>query len=63
MDKAEQQIANAQKTIEMVMQTVADVGTEYGMSVIGAIVILVIGWWVAGWAKRTVTKALNRVKS
>jgi len=63
MDKAEQQIANAQKTIELVMQTVADVGTEYGMSVIGAIVILVLGWWVAGWAKRTVAKALNRVKS
>lgn len=63
MDNAEQQIANAQKTIETVMQTAVDVGTEYGMSVIGAVVILVIGWWIAGWAKRTVTKALNRVKS
>lgn len=63
MDNAEQQIANAQKALETIMQTAADVGTEYGMSVIGAIVILVIGWWIAGWAKRTVTKALNRVKS
>ncbi len=63
MDKAEQQIANAQKAIETIMQTAADVGTEYGMSVIGAIVILIVGWWIAGWAKRTVTKALNRVKS
>lgn len=63
MDKAEEQIANAQKTIETIMQTAADVGTEYGMSVIGAIVILVVGWWIAGWAKRTVAKALKRVKT
>lgn len=63
MEKAELQIANAQKTVETVIQTVIDVGTEYGMSVIGAVVILVIGWWIAGWAKRTVTRALNRVKS
>ena len=59
----ENEMVQAQKTVEAVMQTIVDVGTEYGMSVIGAIVILVIGWWFAGWAKRTVTKALNKVKS
>lgn len=63
MEKAELQIANAQKTIETIIQTAIDVGTEYGMSVIGAVVILVLGWWLAGWAKRAVTRALNRVKS
>ncbi|MCF3628824.1 mechanosensitive ion channel [Thalassospiraceae bacterium LMO-SO8] len=63
MDKAEQQIANAQKTIEAIIQTAIDVGTEYGMSVIGALVILVLGWWLAGWAKRAVTRALAKVKS
>lgn len=63
MEKAELQIANAQKTVETVIQTAIDVGTEYGMSVIGAVVILVLGWWFAGWTKRAVTRALSRVRS
>lgn len=29
---------------------------EHGLSVIGAIVILLLGWWLAGWAKRKVMK-------
>lgn len=60
MDK---ELVEAQKTVETIIQTIVDVGTEYGMSVIGALVILIIGWWFAGWAKRAVTKALNKVSS
>lgn len=60
MDK---ELVEAQKTVETIIQTIVDVGTEYGMSVIGALFILIIGWWFAGWAKRAVTKALNKVAS
>ena len=60
MDK---ELVEAQKTVETIIQTIVDVGTEYGMSVIGALFILIIGWWFAGWAKRAVTKALDKVKS
>ncbi|MAO56280.1 MAG: mechanosensitive ion channel protein MscS [Rhodospirillaceae bacterium] len=60
MDK---ELVEAQKTVETIIQTIVDVGTEYGMSVIGALFILIIGWWFAGWAKRAVTKALNKVSS
>jgi len=34
--------------------------TAYGQHVVGAIVILVIGWMIAGWAGRTVRKATDR---
>lgn len=63
MEQAGSQMVEAQKTVEAVINTMVDVGTEYGMSVIGAVVILILGWWVAGWAKRAVTKALDKVKS
>jgi small conductance mechanosensitive channel len=29
---------------------------EHGLSVVGAIVILLLGWWLAGWAKKKVIK-------
>lgn len=34
--------------------------TTYGMNVIGAIVILIIGWMIAGWAKRFVARLLGK---
>jgi len=36
--------------------------TAYGLSVLGAVVLLVVGLWLAGWAKRAVVRALSRVK-
>lgn len=36
--------------------------TTYGLSVIGAIVILIIGFVIAGWAKRSVSRALSKFK-
>jgi small conductance mechanosensitive channel len=36
--------------------------TTYGLSVIGAIIILLVGFMVAGWVRRSVDKALSRVK-
>ena len=45
------------------MQSVADqiitLSVTYGMKVIGAIVILVLGWMVAGWVSRRITKVMQ----
>jgi small conductance mechanosensitive channel len=34
--------------------------TRYGLDVIGAIVILIVGWWAAGWLRRLVSRSLIR---
>lgn len=34
--------------------------TTYGMNLLGAILILVIGWMIAGWSKRFVTRMLGK---
>lgn len=36
--------------------------TSYGLEVLGAILILIIGWNVAGWAQRATDRALSRVQ-
>lgn len=36
--------------------------TTYGIDVLGALAILVIGWWAAGWASRATEKALGKAK-
>ena len=52
--------ANAQ--LQTAMDQAVALGTEYGLDVIGAIVILIIGLIVAGWVGRAVRGALGRVK-
>lgn len=37
--------------------------TAYGLSLIGALVILIIGWMAAGWARAIVNKALSKIKA
>jgi small conductance mechanosensitive channel len=34
--------------------------TQYGMNLVGAILLLIAGWIVAGWSARTLERALNR---
>ncbi len=51
---------NMQQTTEEAIRMATEVGTTYGLDVIGAIVILIIGWIVAGWGKRITTIALNK---
>lgn len=63
MAQAEGQMVQAEKTVQAAIDALVNIGTEYGMSVIGALVILVVGWWLAGWARHAVAKALGRVKS
>ena len=40
--------------------TLRDWAIHYGIRIIGAIIVFVIGRWVAGFVKRLVTKMLNR---
>ncbi len=37
-----------------------DIVTAYGLDVIGAVAILIIGWWFAGRARAWATKAMNK---
>ena len=37
--------------------------TTYGLSVLGGIVMLVVGWTIAGWARRAVDRALGKIES
>ncbi len=48
------------KTRERI-ESVIDIGVEYGVEIVGAIVLLIIGWTIAGWARRGVRHALDRV--
>ena len=46
-------------TLELI-GTLKDMALSYGIDTLGAIVILVIGWTVAGWAKRLTSSTLAR---
>lgn len=50
-----------EKGNELIAQ-VLGVVTTYGLNIIGAIVILIVGWVAAGWISRAVGRALGRVK-
>jgi small conductance mechanosensitive channel len=34
--------------------------THYGLALLGAVVILLVGWWLAGWASRSLHKSLGK---
>ncbi|HWE73313.1 MAG TPA: mechanosensitive ion channel family protein [Stellaceae bacterium] len=34
--------------------------THYGIALLGAVLILVIGWWLAGWASRSMQRSLSK---
>ncbi len=34
--------------------------THYGLALFGAVVILVVGWWIAGWASHSLQKSLAK---
>jgi small conductance mechanosensitive channel len=45
------------------METAFELLSAWGMSVIGAIALLIIGRMVAGWVRRNITKALTRANT
>jgi small conductance mechanosensitive channel len=50
------------QSVEEVWTMVVGLVTSYGLSVVGAIVILIAGFVIAGWVRGSVGKALGRVK-
>jgi len=51
---------NVQKTTEEAIRMVTEVVATYGLDVIGAIIILVVGWMAAGWGWRITKLALDK---
>lgn len=45
-----------------IIDQVVGVVTSYGLDVLGAIAILVIGWMAAGWAKSATARGLSKIK-
>lgn len=45
-----------QETFGEYTENIAPIAVEYGLGVIGAILILIAGWVVAGWAAKRITK-------
>ena len=43
------------------IKTIETVAVDYGLDLVGAIAILVVGWIVAGWVRLAVRKALSRL--
>jgi small conductance mechanosensitive channel len=48
--------------IQALMQQLSGVVSAYGLKVIGALAVLVIGRWIARWVKRTTVRSLERGK-
>lgn len=44
-------------------QEVVDLAVQYGLDFVGALVLLIGGWIVAGWARRGARRALDRAPS
>lgn len=49
------------KNTEIMIASFLDMSVSYGLDLLGAILILVIGWNVAGWAQRTVARGLDQL--
>ena len=48
------------QTRELIENVIA-IGVEYGVDIVGAIVLLVVGWTVAGWIRRVIRRTLDSV--
>jgi small conductance mechanosensitive channel len=60
MDPAKIDQAALQKQVSRFIETGMDVVATYGLKVIGAIVILILGWIIAGIVSRAITRAFGR---
>jgi len=49
--------------LQEIIDQVIGVATTYGLNVLGAITILILGWMIAGWAKRATANGLGRIKA
>ncbi len=51
-----------EQNVTQVIPQIVALATEYGLQVLGAIVILLVGWWLAGVAQRGTVRGLGRLK-
>jgi small conductance mechanosensitive channel len=49
-----------ESNFENVTREVINVVSTYGLSVLGAVIILIVGFWIAGWASRAVNRAMAK---
>jgi len=49
-----------EKTAQGYTDLAIHIATTYGLNILGAIIILMIGWQMAGWAQKAVTKILTK---
>jgi len=49
-------------SVQEIVDTVVLVLTSYGLDVLGAVAILIIGWWLAGVMRRQVRRAADRTE-
>jgi small conductance mechanosensitive channel len=49
-------------SMKAAIEKAVEVMTAYGLNVVGAIIILFLGWIAAGWTKRILIKAMRRAK-
>jgi len=50
-----------EKQTRDLIESVITIGVEYGVDIVGAITLLVIGWIIAGWVRRGVRHGLGRI--
>jgi len=50
-----------EEDLQAVVDQVIDIVTVYGLDVIGALAILIIGWMAAGWVRGAVNRALGKI--
>lgn len=48
--------------VDKVMDTIVGIATRYGLNVLGAVAVLIVGRIVAGWARKHVRKAATRAE-
>jgi small conductance mechanosensitive channel len=49
-----------QQASEMIQEVIA-IAVEYGVDIVGAIVLLIVGWTIAGWIRRMVRRGLEKL--
>jgi small conductance mechanosensitive channel len=50
-----------EKQTQEIIESVIDISVEYGVDIVGAIVLLIVGWTIAGWIRRMVRRGLERL--
>lgn len=48
------------ETMKSVMEEIVTIVTTYGLNVVAALLILIIGLWFAGWTKRAIERQLSK---